>query len=145
MARSTSVIRRINEKLGKLERGLNSYRKLPAEVRRDTGKSGRPKKELNHMLENNSLDVLREVFSFKFQAVLAVEGLAMVLSISRDAPNKRLALKFERLVFIVERLDDMLKDFNKCHHRGRLERLKLFLKFGKQSLIVVSKNKITVN
>ena len=95
------------------------------------------------MLENNSLDVLREVFSFKFQAVLAVEGLAMVLSISRDAPNKRLALEFERLVFIVERLDDMLKDFNKCHHRGRLERLKLFLKFGKQSLIVISKNKIT--
>jgi len=138
MARSTNTIRTICKKLDKLDKGLQVYCTLSSEVREEDGCSGHTKKHLNRLCDNNSIHDLREVVSFKFQALLAMEGLAIVLSFTKDSPSKGLVMVFERMVFIVERMDDLLKDFNKCCSKETLERLKYLVKCGKRCLFIVS-------
>ena len=139
IARSTSVVQNIQKKLDRLDRSLQIHGKLSLKVREGKLKrwSSRTNKTLNHLCENNTVHDLQVLFSFKFQALLAVEGLAMVLSFTK-APNKRLVFEFERLVFIVERMDDLLQDFNRCYHRETLERLKHLVKCAKDSLVIIN-------
>ncbi|KAJ7365590.1 hypothetical protein OS493_005707 [Desmophyllum pertusum] len=139
MARATKLIQNVNKKLDKLERRLHIYATLSPKVKKGKQWDSRAKKYLNHLSENNTAQDLREVFSFKFQALLVLEGVAMVLSFMKGSPNKRLALEFERLLFIVERLNEILPDFKKCHLQETLERLKhIFVACGKQCLFVIS-------
>lgn len=92
--------------------------------------------------ENNVANHLKEVFNFKFQAHLVLEGVAIRLSFSNEtAYSKRLAMEFSRLLFIVERMDEILKDLNHCLVKKEcLLKLKRFIKFGKKCILFIGRN-----
>ena len=135
MERSISVIRDILRKLDKLDKKIQFLEKFSSNVKEKRAWSGSAKNNLNL----DSVQELRQMFSLKFQASFALEGLAIVLSFSKNSPNKRLVSAFERLVFIVERMDDMLQDANKCFRKETLERLKCLAKYGKECFLIISK------
>ena len=98
------------------------------------------KRRMRGLCDSDMSQDLPQVFGFKFQALLALEGLAMVLSFKRDSPNKRVALEFERLLFIVERLNNLLQDFEKGLKLETLERMKNLVACGKKCLCVLYRN-----
>ena len=141
IARSAALINKVNKKLDRLEQSIKIYGTLSFKVKEYRPWVGRAKRQMNHFTENNRVQDLREVFSFKFQALLALEGLAIVLSFMRDSPNKRLAWEFDRLLFIVERLSETLQDLNTCVNQGTLEKLKHFVACGKECLFVIDRRR----
>ena len=144
IARSSNLMHNVQKKLNKLEKGLQLYAKLSPRVKKEKGWSGRAKQDLNHLCEDNIVHELREMFSFKFQALLALEGLAMVLSFRKDSPNKGLVLAFERLSFIVERMTDILQDVDKkikCYSKDDLQRFRHLVKCGKECFFIIHKSK----
>ena len=140
-ARSPVQVQRISKKLENLEKGQQFYGTIwSPRVNISKPRCSSAKRLLNYLCESHTTQDLREVFGFKFQALLALEGLAIVLSFTRDSPNKRLALEFERLLFIEERLNDLFQDFEKCFRQETLERMKHFVACGKNCLFVVDRN-----
>lgn len=135
MARSISVIRSIHRKLEKLDKKIQFHEKFSPNIKEERGWNGPAEKQLNHL---DSVQELKQMFSFKFQASFALEGLAIVLSFTKNSPNKKLVLAFDRLAFIVERMDDMLRDVNKCYQKETLERLKHLAKCGKECFFIIS-------
>lgn len=85
---------------------------------------------------------MKEVFNFKFQAHLVLEGVAIRLWFSNGtASSKKLAMEFSRLLFIVERMDEILKDLNHCLVKKEcLFKLKRFIKFGKKCILFIGRN-----
>ncbi|KAL9954849.1 hypothetical protein ACROYT_G042432 [Oculina patagonica] len=140
MARSTTQINKVNKDLDKLENTLQIYRTFLPKLKQDKPWRSCAERRLNSLAENITAQILQEAFSFKFQALLALEGLAIVLSFMKDSPNKRLAWEFERLFFITERLNEILQDLNTCVHQETVERLKHFIACGKECLFVIYRN-----
>lgn len=93
------------------------------------------------LCENNAFHLLKKAFNFKFQAHLALEGLAIRLSFSNGAGcSKKLALEFSRLLFIVERMENILQDINCCLvRRESLSKLGHFIKFGKKCILSIGR------
>ena len=141
IARSTALINKVNKKLDRLEQSIKIYGTLSPKVKEYKLRSGCAKRRMNYFTENSRVEDLREVFSFKFQALLALEGLAIVLSFMKDCPNKRLVREFERLFFIVERLSETLQDLNTCVHQRTLQKLKHFVACGKECLFVIDRKR----
>ena len=137
IARSTTVINKVNKKLDKLEKSLQIYRTLLPKMKEDKPWKSCAERRLKNLAEDNTSQDLREAFSFKFQALLALEGLAIVLSFMKDSSNKRLAREFERLFFIMERLNEILQDLDTCICQETLVRLKHFVACGKECLFVI--------
>ena len=113
VARASNLICKIHRKLDKIEQGLDIYAKsfpLKPDIRR----ASYIEKRLIFLSENKVANHLKEVFNFKFQAHLVL-GVAIRLSFSSGTPYpKQLAMEFSRLLFIVERMDEILKDLNRC-------------------------------
>lgn len=141
IARSGALINKVNKKLDRLEQSVKIYGTLSPKVKESKLWGGCARRQMDHFTENNRIQDLREVISFKFQALLALEGLAIVLSFTRDSPNKRLVWEFHRLFFIVERLSETLQDLNTCVHQGTLDKLKHFVACGKECLFVIDRKR----
>ena len=141
IARSGALIKKVNKKLDRLEQSIKIYGTLSAKVKESKPWGGCARRQMDHFTKNNRIQDLREVISFKFQALLALEGLAIVLSFTRESPNKRLVWEFHRLFFIVERLSETLQDLNTCVHQGTLDKLKHFVACGKECLFVINRKR----
>ena len=141
IARSLTLVSEVNKKLDKLEKELQIYSTLLPKVKKDKPWRSCVERRLKNLTTNNITKDLREGFSFKFQALLALEGLAIVLSFMKDSTNKRLAWEFERLFFIIERMNEILPDLNKsiCSEEA-FKRLKHFVACGKECLFVINRN-----
>ncbi|XP_078350805.1 uncharacterized protein LOC144635590 [Oculina patagonica] len=140
-ARTASLICKIHRKLDKIEEGLNIYAEC-FPLKPDLKKTSHTEKRLKLLCENKVTNHLKEVFNFKFQAHLVLEGVAISLSFSNDAAcSKKLAVEFSRLLFIVERMDEILKDLNHCLvKKESLSKLKSFVRFGKKCILLIGRN-----
>lgn len=141
VARASSLICQIHRKLDKIEHDLNIYSKC-FPLRPELKKTSCTEQQLKKLCENNAVHLLKKVFNFKFQAHLALEGLAIRLSFSNGAVgcSKKLALEFSRLFFIVERMENILHDLNCCLTRREiLSKLKYFIKFGKKCILLIGR------
>lgn len=140
VARASSLICQIHRKLDKIEHDLNIYTKC-FPLRPELKKRSRTEQRLKMLCENNAFHLLKKVFNFKFQAHLALEGLAIRLSFSNGAGcSKKLALEFSRLLFIVERMENILQDINCCLvRRESLSKLGHFIKFGKKCILSIGR------
>ena len=121
ISRSPSVILNIHRKLDKLGQGLKNFERFSS-LRKDCSHNGCVPRLLNNLSNTNAVHHLREVFNFKFQALLALEGAAITLSLSKETSNK-FALEFDRLLFIVERLDEILQNFSESCQMRSLQKL----------------------
>ena len=137
VARASNLIRKIHRKLDKIGQGLDVYAKcfpLQPDIK---GAS-----HTENMSENKVADHLKKVFNFKFQAYLVLEGPAIRLSFSNGtAYPKKLAVEFRRLLFVVDRMDEILKDLNCCLVKKEcLSKLQRFIKFGKKCILFIGRN-----
>ncbi|KAL9954848.1 hypothetical protein ACROYT_G042431 [Oculina patagonica] len=141
VARTASLICKIHRKLDKIEEGVNIYAEC-FPLKPDLKKTSHTEKRLKLLCENKVTNHLKEVFNFKFQAHLVLEGVAISLSFSNGtACSKKLAMEFSRLLFIVERMDEILKDLNHCLvKKESLSKLKSFVKFGKKCILLIGRN-----
>ena len=138
VARTSFRICKIHRKLNKIQKELNIYAKcFPLKPGTSCAE-----KRVNLLCENNAVCELKEVFNFKFQALLVLEGAAMRLAFSKATPScKKLAREFSRLFFIVERMGEILKDLNNClRDKDCLFKLKHFVKFGKKCILFIGRN-----
>lgn len=141
VARTSNVICRIHRKLDKIEEGVKTYsERFP--LKPDLKKTSNTEKQLKLLCENKITSHLKEVFNFKFQAHLVLEGVAISLSFSNGtACSKKLAMEFSRLLFIVERIDEILKDLNHCLTKKEcLLKLESFVNFGKECILFIGRN-----
>ena len=140
LARSPVQIQQTYKKLDNLEKRQQFYESCSYRFDSKKPWPSSTKRRMRDLCDSDMSQDLPQVFGFKFQALLALEGLAMVLSFKRDSPNKRVALEFERLLFIVERLNDLLQDFEKGLKLETLERMKNLVACGKKCLCVLYRN-----
>ena len=141
VARTSALISKIHRKLDRIEKGLNIYAKC-FPLKPELKEASHAEKRVNLLCENNAARHLKQVFNFKFQALLVLEGAAIRLACSKGGPSsKRLATGFSRLLFIVERMDEILKDLNIClKDKDCLFKLKHFVKFGKKCILSIGRN-----
>ena len=141
MARASNLICKIHRKLDKVAQRLDVYAKC-FPLKPDVRGASHTEKHLILMSENKVADHLKQVFNFKFQAHLVLEGVAIRLSFSHGtAYPKKLAMEFSRLLFIVDRMDEILKDLNRCLVKKEcLFKLKRFIKFGKKCILFIGRN-----
>lgn len=140
LARSPVQMQQTSKKLDNLEKGQQFFGACSHRFGSHKPRPSCTIRRVSYLCESDTSQDLRQVFGFKFQALLALEGLAMVLSFTRDSPRKILVLEFERLLFIVERLNDLLQDFEKGLKPETLERMKHLIVCGKKCLSVVYRN-----
>jgi len=147
VARTSFLICRIHRKLDKVEKELNIYAKCSI-LKPELKEASHTEKRVNLLRKINAPQHLKKVFNFKFQALLVLEGAAIRLAFLRNTScSKRLAVEFNRLLFIVERMDEVLKDFSHClKDKDSLYKLKYFVKCGKRCILSIggSTDKMTV-
>jgi len=147
VARTSFLICRIHRKLDKVEKELNIYAKCSI-LKPELKEASHTEKRVNLLRKINAPQHLKKVFNFKFQALLVLEGAAIRLAFLRNTScSKRLAVEFNRLLFIVERMDQVLKDFSHClKDKDSLYKLKYFVKCGKRCILSIggSTDKMTV-
>ena len=142
VARTSNIICKIHRKLDKIGEGLNIYAEC-FPLKPDLKNTSHTEKRLKLLCENKLVtNQLKEVYNFKFQAHLVLEGVAIRLSFSNGtACTKKLAMEFSRLLFIVERMDEILKDLNHCLVKKEcLFKLNSFVKFGKKCILFIGRN-----
>ena len=141
VARTSFLICKIHRRLDKIGKELKLYsNRFP--FKPEQKQVSNAEKQLNLLCENNATYCLKEVFNFKFQALLVLEGSAIRLAYSKDMPcSKRLAEEFSRLSFIIQRMDEILKDLNHClKDKDSLCKLNQFVKFGMKCILFIGRH-----
>lgn len=125
------------------DRYVEMFEKLPFIDNEWKGRNGHGKRNLtlSHKASSTFVQDVREVSSFHFHALLALEGLAIHLSFNKDSPNKRLVSIFERLAFATERISDLLiqKVFKYCFEKETADRLKHLVRCGNKCFMMISR------
>ena len=141
LARSSKGICKTLKALDKVDKHMEICGKLPLKNNEWKSRKGHCKTSLTLPQRGNCASVqdICEVCSFYFHALLALEGLAILLSFNKDSTDKRLVLTFQRLDFITEKISGLLD--NLCYEKDRVERLKHLVKCGKECFITIRRLK----
>lgn len=142
-ARMSSFICKIHRRLDKIGKELKLL-SAHFPFKPDPKKASNGEKHITMMCRNNAAQFLKDVFNFKFQALLVLEGTAIRLAFSGNNPSsKKLALKFRRLLFILQRMDVILKDVSWClRDEHVLHKLQHFMDSGRNCITLIGQHTV---
>lgn len=138
-ARKSTNIIAVQRKLKSMEKGIKAYCYLKTRALKNSLHS-RISSILEGMIKQNTLIHVKDAFNFQSQAHVVLEGLAIILVKGGKNCDVSLHNDLMRLVFIMEGLDNLLKNPGSVCNEEAVSKLTELIKRGKLCIRGIKKH-----